>query len=90
VEELIPFRPDFPVASLITSSIATTIKMRMVHMALALAVRPSMSRKMISIAASFTFADTRKMTALIVVIAHMKKKIIDEKKAVFVKVKTTR
>ena len=50
-------------------------------MALALAVRPSTSRKMISIAASLIFAETRNRTALIVVMARMKKKVAVEKKA---------
>jgi hypothetical protein len=59
-------------------------------MAFALAVRPSMSRKMISIAANFTFAEIRKMTALMVVMALIKKKVMLEKKAVLVRGKTTR
>ena len=71
-------------------SIPTTITIIIVHIALALAVRPSISRKIISIAANFTFAEMRKMTALIVVMALIKKKAILEKKAVFVRGNTTR
>ena len=71
------------------TSIPTTRRMMIVHIAFALAVRPSMSRKMISIAASFTFAEMRKMTALMVVIALIKKKAILEKKAVLVRGNTT-
>jgi len=72
------------------TSIPTTRRMMIVHIALALAVRPSMSRKMISMAANFTLAEMRKMTALMVVIALIKKKAILEKKAVRVRGKTTR
>ena len=86
----IPFNPAFPVTNLIARSIPTTMKIMIVHIAFALAVRPSMSRKMISIAASFTFAEIRKMTALMVVMDLIKKKAILEKKAVLVRGNTTR
>ena len=86
----IPFNPPLPVTNRMATSIPTTMRMIIVHIAFALAVRPSMSRKMISIAANFTFAEMRKMTALMVVIALIKKKAILEKKAVRVRGKTTR
>jgi hypothetical protein len=89
-ETPIPFNPAFPVINLMTASIPTTRIMMIVHIALALAVRPSISKKMISMAANFTFAEIKKMTALIVVMALIKKKAILEKKAVRVRGKTTR
>jgi hypothetical protein len=89
MEVLIPFKPVFPVSSLIATSIPITTTMMIVHIAFALAVRPSISRKMISIAASFTLAEMRKITALIVVMALIKKNEIFEKKAVRVRGKTT-
>ena len=50
-----------------------TMTIMQVHMALALAVHPSLSSIMISIAARCTVAETRKMTALIVVMDLIKK-----------------
>ena len=50
-----------------------TMTMIQVHMALALAVHPSLSSIMISMAARCTVAETRKITALMVVMDLIKK-----------------
>lgn len=68
-----PAKPLLPAKSFKTTNMPTTIAMTQVVMALALAVQPSLSNWMISIAARWTVALTRKITALIVVIALMKK-----------------
>ena len=89
LDETIPDNPDLPVARRMTSNAPTTMTTTTVHMALALAVLPSTSRKIISMAASLIVAEMRKMTALIVVMALMKKKVAVEKNATLDRGKTT-
>ena len=55
--------PAFPVINLIKPNMAMTKTIIIAHMAFALEVRPSISRKMISMAANLTLAKMRKMTA---------------------------
>ena len=66
-----PAKPLLPARSLRTTNMPTTMAMMQVVMALALAVQPSLSSWMISIAARWTVALTRKITALMVVMALM-------------------
>ena len=54
-------------------SMVRTIMIIIVHMAFALADHPSLSSIMISMAARWTVAETRKITALMVVMDRMKK-----------------